>query len=71
MSISLQGFYLVTNTLPPRFLLLVLPPLAVIIILFCTARGRKYIDSLDPQILTLLHVVRIPVELVLYWLFFK
>src|SRR5258708_5304086 len=66
---GLSGFYTVTDTIPPRFILLVLPPLLFIIILFATVKGRKYIDSLDTKILTILHTIRIPVELVLFWLF--
>lgn len=47
----------------------VLPIMLAIIILFSTTSGRKFIDSLSLKFLTYLHVVRIPVELVLYWLF--
>lgn len=67
--VSKTGFYTITNTLPPRFLLLVLPPLITIVLLFTIAQGKIFIDRLDVKLLTLLHVVRIPVELVLYWLF--
>lgn len=67
--IGLSGFYTVTNTVPPRFLLLVLPPVLLIIALFSTSRGRQYIDGLNTERLTLLHIVRIPVELVLFGLF--
>lgn len=67
--IALSGFYTVTDTFPPRFLLGILPPLAFIFFLFLSPRGRLFIDSLDLKMLTLLHVIRIPVELVLFWLF--
>lgn len=67
--IGLSGFYTITDTIPPRFLLLVIPPLFVIIGLFTTSKGRQFIDSLEAKTLTLLHTVRIPVEIVLYWLF--
>ena len=67
--IGLSGFYQVTNSIPPRFLLLVLPPFIFIILLFLTAKGRQFIDSLNTQTLTILHIVRIPVEIVLYLLF--
>jgi hypothetical protein len=67
--LGLSGFYTVTDTIPPRFLLLGLPPLLFIIGLFITSSGRKYIDCLDLKTLTLLHTIRIPVELVLFWLF--
>lgn len=66
---GLTGFYTVTDTIPPRFPLLILPPVLLIISLFFSKSGRAYIDSLDMRSLTLLHVVRIPVEIVLFWLF--
>ena len=55
--------------IPPRFLLLVLPPILFIIGLFATSKGKKFIDSLDIKTLTILQTVRIPVEIVLFWLF--
>ena len=67
--LSFVGFYLVTNTTPPRLVLLALPPVLLIILLFITAKGSGFINNLDAKTLTLLHVVRIPVELCLYWLF--
>ncbi len=67
--IGLSGFYTVTDTIPPRFLLLVLPPLLTIAALFFTTSGRKYIDTLNAKTLTILHIIRIPVEVVLLWLF--
>lgn len=67
--IGLSGFYTVTNNFPPRFILLTLPPALLIIWLFLTSKGRRYLDSLDIKILTILHMVRIPVEIVLFWLF--
>lgn len=67
--IASSGFYTVTDTLPPRFLLLVLPPFFGIAGLFLSPKGRKFIDSLDLKSLTILHTIRIPVELVLFFLF--
>ncbi|TDH21633.1 hypothetical protein EXU57_19210 [Segetibacter sp. 3557_3] len=63
-----SGFYLTTDTLPPRFVLLVFPPLLLISLLFVTPGGKRFIDKMDPGLLTLLHSCRIPVELVLFWL---
>lgn len=68
-AISVTGFYTVTDSLPPRFLLLVLPPFLFIAGLFVTVRGRRFIDNLNVKTLTILHVIRIPVEIVLFWLF--
>lgn len=68
-AVSLAGFYTVTNTLPPRFLLLIFPALVVIALLFVMKSGRRFLDTLDLRMLTLLHIVRLPVELVLFGLF--
>lgn len=67
--IGLSEFYTVTESIPPRFLLLVLPPLIVVSGLFLTKSGKLYIDKLDAKTLTLLHTIRIAAEIVLLWLF--
>jgi hypothetical protein len=69
MAISWSGFYQQTDTLPPRFLLAVVPTLLLIIGLFSSKNGQKFIESLDLKALTYLHIVRIPVELTLLWLY--
>ena len=69
MCISLTGFYQNTSSLPPRFLLAVAPAVLLIIALFSSKKGQNFIENLDLQALTYLHIVRIPVELVLLWLF--
>jgi hypothetical protein len=68
-AVSLAGFYHITSGTPPRFLLLTLPPLIATVLLLLTKKGRHFLDSLDAKMLTRLHIVRIPVELVLYSLF--
>lgn len=67
--LSLSGFYLKTDGLPPRFGILLMPPLLFIASLFFTNAGKRYIDKFDPKFLTLLHIIRIPIELVLYFLY--
>lgn len=58
------------NSLPPKIVLMgILPILLVIIFLFSSSKGREFIDSLPLKNLTYLNMIRIPVELVLYWLF--
>lgn len=67
--LAVGGFYQITNSVPPRVVLFgPLPALFFIIGLFIFAR-RALIDRISLKTLTILHVVRIPVELVLYWLF--
>lgn len=69
--VAYSGFYTIISSVPPRFMLLIFPPLLVMAILFMSAKGRQYIDRLDVSKLTILHIVRIPVELVLFWLFIQ
>jgi hypothetical protein len=67
--LALGGFYLETDTVPPRLLVFGLfPALLTTIIYFIFAR-RIFIEKLPLKILTLIHVIRIPVELVLLWLY--
>jgi hypothetical protein len=68
-AIGLAGFYQVTDTVPPRFLLAIAPPVLAIILLLLSKKGRSLVMTWDLRWMTILHVVRIPVELVLFWLF--
>jgi hypothetical protein len=58
------------NSFPPKIMLIgILPTILTIIFLFATSSGRRFIDSLPIKHLTCIHTVRIPVEMVLFWLF--
>jgi hypothetical protein len=58
------------NSFPPKIMLIgILPIILTIIVLFVTSKGRQFIDSLPLKNLTYLNIVRIPVEIVLFWLF--
>ncbi len=67
--LALGSFYIVADSRPPRLLLALLPPMVVILVLFNTTVGRRFLDGLQLDRLTLVHTVRIPVELTLFWLF--
>jgi len=67
--VGYNEFYLNTDSFPPRFLFLIGPPFLTIAILFALPKGRLFLDSINVKTLTLLHIVRIPVEIVLFWLF--
>lgn len=59
-----------TNSFPPKIMLLgILPTILTVVLLFLTSKGREFIDSLPLKNLTYLNIVRIPVEIVLFWLF--
>jgi hypothetical protein len=59
-----------TNSFPPKIILTgILPTFLTIILLFVTSKGRLFIDSLPLKNLTYVNTIRIPIEIVLYWLF--
>ena len=67
--LSLAGFYQNFDALPPR--VFVFGALAALILLtVCIFISRRdFLDRISLRSLTLLHVVRVPVEIVLLWLF--
>jgi hypothetical protein len=68
--LSLNDFYSADTTgIPPRFAFAIIPPFVTILVLFMTKRGLAFIDNLPLLNITCLNMVRIPVEIVLYWLF--
>lgn len=60
------------NRLPPKIVLFgILPTILSVVTVFSSNAGKRFVDSLPLQYLTFLHSVRIPVEIVLYWLFLE
>ena len=58
------------NSLPPKIVLFgILPTFVVIIGLFFSRKGRNLMDQLPLEKLHFVHILRIPVEIVLYFLF--
>jgi hypothetical protein len=70
-ALSMSGFFENTQTLPPKIVLAPLVPIFIIILMFALPSGRKFILTLDLKLLTWIHLVRIPVEAVLYFLFIQ
>jgi hypothetical protein len=66
--LAYKGFYENSSGTPPRLALAVLPPLVLIIVILVTPAGTRFTRRLDLRTLHLLHIVRIPVEICLYWL---
>ena len=67
--LSINGFHQNSAAFPPRLVLFgVFPALLLLIIYFIFFR-QNFIEKLPLKILTILSVVRIPVEIVLLWLF--
>ncbi len=57
------------DAMPPRGMFNLIIPFGIIAILFFTEKGKAFIDSLSMKSLTILSLVRIPMEFILYWLF--
>jgi hypothetical protein len=64
-----SNFYVNASSGPPRVVFLIFPPLILIILLFIVPQGRIFINNLKIKELTLLHTIRIPVEIVLFFLY--
>ena len=65
------GFYRVEDATPPRFIFLLGPGLLFVLILFATEKSREFANQLDLKWLTLLHMVRVPVEIVLFYVYLE
>lgn len=67
--LSLAGFYSNFDAFPPRvFAFGALPALIILTVCIFLSRG-DFLDRISLRSLTLLHTVRVPVEIVLLWLF--
>ena len=67
-ALGILGFYSNWTAIPPRFPLLIAPPVLAIVLLLALKGGRSFVDTLNIETLTILHVIRIPVEITLYYL---
>jgi hypothetical protein len=70
-ALGIAGFYSNAATMTARFPMLVIPPVLFLISRLATKNGRTFLDGLDLPTLTIFHIIRIPVELVLFWLFVR
>ena len=68
--VSIGGFYQITDSFPPRLMLFGILPAILVGVFYFVFFRKNFIDRMPLKLLTLLHIVRIPVELVLLWLFF-
>jgi hypothetical protein len=67
--LGLLGFYNDTQTMTARYIFLILPPVGTLLFLLVSRIGRSFIDGLNIKTLTILHIIRVPVEITLFWLF--
>lgn len=55
--------------MPPRIFVFVVGPVTVLIVVYFLFVRRSFIEKLSLKHLTLLYIVRLPVEIFLHWLF--
>ncbi len=68
-AVGLSGFLPDFETMPPRFLVGVVPPVLLIFFLFITRKGKAFIDQINLSSITYFSVIRIPVEITLALLY--
>lgn len=68
-SLAYHDFFLQFETNPPRLFLFVIPMILLIIVLLAISKTREVLMKMPIATLTYIHIVRIPVEMCLWWLF--
>ena len=66
--LSFKGVFQDTSAIPPRLMIGIAPAILFIILLLTTKNGRRFTDNIDLNKLTLVHIVRVPVEITLFML---
>jgi hypothetical protein len=69
--LAATGFYTAKDTSLPRFPLLLAPSVIILFTFLFSAKGKAIIQSLSLKNLIWIHVIRIPVELLLHWLYME
>jgi hypothetical protein len=69
--LAVNGYFMDRKSSPPHVAVPVIIFMSVIALSFLIPRFRKALDTLSLESLTWLHIVRIPVEICLYWLFLE
>lgn len=66
-----QEFFIDFEAMPPRVTLLLPPAIVIMFFAFYSRSGKLLIEKMDLKMLTLLSVIRIPIEIVLLQLFIQ
>jgi hypothetical protein len=66
--LSFKKVFQDTSTIPPGLMILIAPAILFIILLLITKSGKRFTDRIDLKKLTLVHIVRVPVEITLFML---
>lgn len=66
--LSSNDFFLDAEAMPPRLIFLLGPGLILMVLAFATKKGQKLVENFNLEVSTYLHMVRVPVEIVLFLL---
>jgi hypothetical protein len=66
--LAYSNFLSDTSGFPPRLFLLVAPSIITIIAVFSIKKSRIFLLKMPLTTLTFIHIVRVPVEIVIFWL---
>jgi hypothetical protein len=66
-ALGISGFYRVTEVFPPRLIYILPVGITFVIIFILTKKGKKMMNNADSRWLILLHTIRLPLEIVLYY----
>lgn len=69
--LTFQSFFTEMDSRPPRLMLFTFPALAIPLFSLLFKRSRQIIDRMPITTLTYVHIIRVPVEIVLWWLFMQ
>jgi hypothetical protein len=67
--LSFKQVFQDTSAIPPRLMIVLAPAILFIVLLLVTKSGRRFTDSIDLKKLTLVHIIRVPVEITLFMLY--
>lgn len=67
-TLSLNGYFRLRDATPPKLAVIVIAWGIALAVLFNLSAGKRFIDGMSTFWLTLIHTVRVPVEICLWWL---
>jgi hypothetical protein len=71
-TLALNRWYMDREAIPPHLFFPLITALVFMSLALFTGRGKRFVSGMNPVVLTWLHLVRLPVEIALYWLaYFK
>ncbi len=67
-TLSLNKWYMDREAMPPHMLFPLITSIVVVSTLFIFQSGKRWMDGISLSVFTWIHVVRLPVEICLFWL---